>query len=109
MIKIPRQQGLKVMRRYIGKNQLNWLRQDLKETDLPCIVFCHQGLDNDLGGITNATSTRIILEQAKFEGGGSKVQVVFTGHHHQDYHNIINGIHYVQINSMSYQWGWKEI
>jgi hypothetical protein len=25
-------------------------------------------------------------------------------HHHQDYYNVINGIHYVQINSMSYQW-----
>jgi hypothetical protein len=30
--------------------------------------------------------------------------LVFSGHHHQDYHNIINGVHYVQINSMSYQW-----
>lgn len=25
-------------------------------------------------------------------------------HHHQDYYNFINGIHYVQINSMSYFW-----
>jgi hypothetical protein len=30
--------------------------------------------------------------------------MVFSGHHHQDYYNVINGIHYVQINSMSYQW-----
>jgi 3',5'-cyclic AMP phosphodiesterase CpdA len=90
--------------RFIGKEQLQWLEADLEKTDLPVLVFSHQGLDNDLGGIFNATESRLVLERANRQAGFQKVQLVFSGHHHQDYHNMINGIHYIQINSMSYQW-----
>ncbi len=90
--------------RFIGKEQLKWLENDLDNTKLPTIVFSHQGLDNDLGGIHNATQSRLVLERANEQAGSQKVQFVFSGHHHQDYHNNINGIHYIQINSMSYQW-----
>ena len=90
--------------RYIGEKQLNWLETDLAETDLPTIIFCHQGLDNDLGGIFNSTQTRLILEEANKKANFNKVEVVFSGHHHQDYQNNINGIHYIQINSMSNFW-----
>ncbi len=90
--------------RYISPTQLNWLRNDLKNTDLPSVVFCHQGMDNDAGGLENGTIIRYALEQAKNKSGKSKVLMVISGHHHQDYHNQINGIHYVQINSASYQW-----
>jgi len=90
--------------RFIGEEQLNWLAKDLELTELPTIVFSHQGLDNDLGGIANSTQSRLVLERANEKAGKQKVQYVFSGHHHQDYHNNINGIHYIQINSMSYQW-----
>ena len=90
--------------RYIGKEQLAWLANDLNNTSLPTIIFCHQGLDNDMGGIYNATESRLILEKANEQAEYQKVQFVFSGHHHQDYYNQINGIHYIQINSMSYQW-----
>lgn len=90
--------------RFIGREQLLWLENDLNLTSLPTIVFSHQGLDNDLGGIHNATESRLVLERANENAGFQKVQFVFSGHHHQDYYNQINGIHYLQINSMSYQW-----
>lgn len=90
--------------RFLGDAQLEWLERDLDKTSLPTIVFCHQGLDNDLGGIFNATKSRLVLERANKTSGFQKVKIVLSGHHHQDYHNIINGIHYLQINSMSYQW-----
>ena len=90
--------------RFIGKEQLIWLEHDLEETKLPTIIFCHQGMDNDLGGIYNATESRLVLERANEQADFQKVQFVFSGHHHQDYYNNINGIHYIQINSMSYQW-----
>ena len=90
--------------RFIGKEQLKWLENDLNNTKLPTIVFSHQGLDNDLGGIHNATQSRLVLERANEQANFQKVQFVFSGHHHQDYHNSINGIHYIQINSLSYQW-----
>jgi 3',5'-cyclic AMP phosphodiesterase CpdA len=90
--------------RFISDGQLDWLEKDLAGTKLPTLVFCHQGLDNDFGGIENATRTRTVLERANDRAGFRKVQVVFSGHHHLDYHNVINGIHYIQINSMSYFW-----
>ena len=90
--------------RFIGRDQLQWLQKDLERTNMPTLVFCHQGLDNDLGGIFNATQSRLVLERVNERAGFQKVQVVFSGHHHQDYYNNINGIHYLQINSMSYQW-----
>lgn len=90
--------------RYISAAQLNWLRNDLKNTNLPTIIFCHQGMDNDAGGLENGTLIRYTLEQAKNKNRKPKVIMVISGHHHQDYHNHINDIHYVQINSASYQW-----
>ncbi|MEA5258357.1 metallophosphoesterase [Arcicella aquatica] len=90
--------------RYIGEEQLKWLENDLNNTNLPTILFCHQGLDNDNGGIYNGTQCRLVLEQANTKAGFTKVQAVFSGHHHLDYYNKINDIHYIQINSMSYQW-----
>ncbi|PSL23853.1 metallophosphoesterase family protein [Dyadobacter jiangsuensis] len=90
--------------RYIGQEQRKWLAEDLAGTKLPTIIFCHQGIDNDLGGIEEAAAVRRIFEKANEQAGFTKVRMVFSGHHHQDYHNLINGIHYVQINSMSYFW-----
>ncbi|SEJ38426.1 Calcineurin-like phosphoesterase [Dyadobacter sp. SG02] len=90
--------------RYIGAAQREWLAQDLAKTKLPVIVFCHQGLDNDVAGIEQALAIRRIFEKANEQAGHLKVRIVFSGHHHQDYLNEINGIQYVQINSMSYFW-----
>ena len=65
----------------------------------------HQGLDvNVSGAIHYSSRVRVVFERANEAAGWQKVQVVFSGHHHQDYHNIVNSIHYVQINSMSYYW-----
>lgn len=90
---------------HIGKVQLEWLEKDLAYTKLPVVVFCHQGLDvNVSGALEYSSRVRTIFERANLAAGYQKVQVVFSGHHHQDYHNVINSINYVQINSMSYYW-----
>lgn len=89
--------------RYISDQQLDWLENDLNNTEFPVIVFCHQGLDNSLG-IENGFMVRALFERVNQNAGFQKVQLVFSGHHHMDYHNVINGIHYIQINSMSYNW-----
>lgn len=90
--------------RSIGQQQLDWLKRDIKNTKNRVIIFCHQGLDNDNGGLENGMSIRYTLEQMNIEAGFKKILLVLTGHHHLNYHNEINGIHYVQINSASYYW-----
>lgn len=89
--------------RSINQEQYDWLKQDLDSTKLPVIVFCHQGIDNDLDGIREGNMIRILLERANQKAGFQKVRAVFSGHHHEDYHNVYNGVNYVQVNSISYQ------
>jgi len=84
----------------LSHQQLSWLEKDLESTTLPVMVFVHQGLDSD-SGVENAMKVRYILEQANAKSKTKKVHMVFSGHHHKDYMNTINGIHYIQINSMS--------
>jgi len=67
------------------------------------VVFSHQSIE-DPGGLENAAEVRKILESAKLKSGKKKVIACFSGHHHIDYFTTINGINYVQINSMSYYW-----
>lgn len=86
----------------ISEAQNNWLEKDITDTRLPVIVFCHQGIDNN--GVNRDNLVRVIFDRANVNAGFKKVQFVFSGHHHQDYYNVINGVHFVQINSMSYQW-----
>lgn len=91
--------------RYISEKQREWLRKDLNATKFPVVVFCHQALDVDvMSAIEEATLTRLVFERANEDAGFTKVQMVFSGHHHKDFYNVINKIHYVQINSMSYYW-----
>lgn len=87
--------------RFISEEQRQWLESDLDKTNLPVFVFIHAGLDNDLAGIAESVRIRHIFELANDKAGFRKVQMVFSGDQHNDYHNVINGIHYIQINSMS--------
>lgn len=84
-------------RAYIPASQLEWLRSDLANTDKPTIIFSHQGLELK-DGVHNQAEVRALLEES------GKVIACFAGHHHTDLHTEINGIHYLQMNSMSYQW-----
>ena len=88
--------------RYIGEEQRNWLVKDLRSSKKPVIIFSHQSLEGD--GIENREQIRSILENENRSEGFNKVIACFSGHHHTDYATSINGISYIQINSMSYSW-----
>lgn len=90
--------------RYIGSEQQGWLKKDLDETTKPTIVFSHQSLETPNGGVANHEEIRKILEGQKTSSGQLKVIACLSGHHHTDYVKEINGIPYIQINSMSYKW-----
>ena len=92
--------------RYIDTEQKEWLKEDLKNTSKPTVVFIHQSLEAD-SGIANKEEIRAIFEEAKLlkkSKSKSKVIACLCGHHHTDYVKEINGIPYIQINSMSYKW-----
>ncbi len=90
---------------YIGREQMAWLKKDLAQTESPVVVFSHQSIeDSEREGVDNGEEVRKILEEATFKSGEKKVIACFSGHHHIDYATTINGIYYIQINSMSYFW-----
>jgi len=89
--------------RYVGPQQLEWLREDLEATSLPAIVLSHQAIDSP-SGVENSDDVRAVLEAANAQAGRLKVVACFCGHHHDDQARQINGIHYIRINSASYSW-----
>ena len=89
--------------RYIGEDQKEWLKKDLASTDLPCILFSHQRLEDEWG-VENATEIQRILEDENERAGKIKVLACFNGHSHLDGAIEINGIWYVEVNSLSYFW-----
>ena len=81
------------------EEQIAWLDEDLKKTNLPTMVFIHQPLERDV--ISNADPIRNLIESHKLKGH-PKVIACLMGHRHMDYFNVINQIPHLEINSMSY-------
>ncbi len=87
------------LRTFINDEQIEWFKADLNETKLPTVIFSHQSLWHYQWGVKNRLTIQKILEANK-----EKVICCFNGHNHIDYHHVLNGIHYIEVNSMSYQW-----
>jgi hypothetical protein len=87
------------LRTFIDDDQIAWIKNDLANTTLPTIVFSHQSLWHYQWGVKNRLTIQKILEANQ-----DKIICCMNGHNHLDYHHRQNGIDYVEINSMSYQW-----
>lgn len=75
--------------------ELQWLRDDLKQTKKKTVVFAHQRLDvSTQHGVKNAEDVRSVLEES------GNVLAVFQGHSHKNDHNDIGGIHYCTLVAM---------
>lgn len=93
---------------FISQEDLDWLKQDLKNNKLPCIVLSHFGVaeDNMKGNwwfernpdhalLGNRKELKEILSQDK------NLIAVFSGHQHWTKFHIENGINYYVIGSMT--------
>ena len=79
----------------IPPQEMEWLKNDLKNTGKPVLVFSHQTLDRvdeQDHNIKNASAVRRLLEES------GKVLAVISGHDHQGGYSNIKGIHYVVLN-----------
>jgi hypothetical protein len=84
---------------FINDEQIEWFKADLEATKLPTIVFSHQSLWHYQWGVKNRLTLQRIMEAQK-----DKVICCLNGHNHLDFHHHQNGIDYIEVNSMSYQW-----
>lgn len=81
----------------IPDRQIEWLKWDLRRTNLPTIVLTHQRIDGDAPNpycVASADKVRAVLESSK------DVVAVFQGHSHRNDYKSINGIHYVTLQAM---------
>lgn len=89
---------------YVPKEEIEWLKNEIKDDRFYYVIFSHQSLSNDFmkRGISNREEIRAILE--KRNSNGKKVLLCMNGHDHGDNVKVINGIYYYTLNSMSYIW-----
>jgi 3',5'-cyclic AMP phosphodiesterase CpdA len=90
-------------RAFVTPEQLDWLKKDLEATKKKTIVFSHQSFQNPTA-CKNRDEVRKIFEDENKRVGYNKVVASFSGHDHTDMSIDINGIQYIQINSMTYSW-----
>lgn len=86
-------------RTFIDNEQIEWLKTDLEATELPTVIFSHQSLWHYQWGVKNRLTIQKIMEKHN-----NKIICCMNGHNHIDFHHSQNGIDYLEINSMSYQW-----
>lgn len=86
---------------YIGKEQQEWLRGDLTRSKFPSVLFSHQPLVN---GIENQKEILQILAESGKTNPAGRVIACFNGHDHANQVKQVNGIWFIEVNSMSYDW-----
>ncbi len=92
-------------RGFADDEQLEWLADDLDKTNLPTIVFSHQGLGMPDQVYPPPEANRPIenvLANANRSRTAPRVLACLCGHHHIDRYHFQDNIHYVWINSASY-------
>ena len=98
---------------YVPTEQIEWLKNEIKDDSLFYIICTHQSLSNDLvlgnhsRGIMNRNEIRAILEKRNIDG--KKVLFCMNGHDHGDRIRLINGIYYYSLNSASHIWQHNDV
>ncbi|OOG74260.1 metallophosphoesterase [Algoriphagus sp. A40] len=93
----------------IGKEQLEWLKQDLEKAQYPVVLFSHQGLSiykthQETYGVENYQEVQDLLQEHNRLHPDRKVIASFNGHTHVEYVENIGGIWYISTTSMAYHW-----
>ena len=83
---------------YVGKEQVEWLKEQLATLDGPIMVVCHQPLAGAYA-IDNAEEIQAVLGDA-----ANKVILVINGHSHIDEVVRVKNVTYMHVNSASYKW-----
>ncbi len=83
---------------FIGKEQMEWLEEELKQSDCPIMLASHQSLAGPYS-INNTKDVQELLSKY-----AEKIVISVNGHSHIDLLQKLGGVSYFQVNSASYQW-----
>jgi 3',5'-cyclic AMP phosphodiesterase CpdA len=94
----------------ISPEQITWLKDDLEKTVYPTIVISHQGFGPKTSGgvVPNGEEVRAVIAAANKREKAGKVVLCMHGHNHMDGATVVEGVHYLQLNSASYLWVGEE-
>ena len=81
---------------------MKWLESSL-QTQQTCLIFSHAPINDNYGEIINNVDIHKVITTAK--ANGTAIAAVFGGHIHSDNYHVIDGVHYIQVNSASNIWG----
>lgn len=102
-----KKEGKTIAKELLSDEELAWLKRDLSKTDKPTILFSHEAFDNNWQAAPSPSTQevrKIIREANAGKEKNRKVIASICGHHHIDNHEVIDDVHYIQINSASYFW-----
>lgn len=91
---------------HVGGEQVEWLRGLLADRSKIVMIFSHAPLNDKYDGVAQYMGIHRIITQAR--DNGTRIAAVVGGHNHSDSHFLIDGINYLQMNSVSYIWGGDE-
>lgn len=91
----------KQINRY-SPEEMKWLERSL-QTQQTCLIFSHAPINDNYGEIINNVDIHKVITTAK--ANGTAIAAVFGGHIHSDNYHVIDGVHYIQVNSASNIWG----
>lgn len=82
--------------------QLSWLRETIETAPGPCIILSHASFERP-DGVKEREEVRAIINEANAKRPHS-VLACLNGHHHRDHHTVIDGVLYMEINSVRFDW-----
>jgi calcineurin-like phosphoesterase family protein len=86
---------------FVGQDQQNWLKKEIEKSKFPTLIFSHQPLNS---GIENSKEILQVLTESGKKNPAGRVIACLNGHDHANQYKQIEGIWFLQINSMSYDW-----
>ncbi len=94
------------VREIIPKEQLDWLKKALSQTDKRCVLLSHARLFThyDDAGCTNYREILDCIDAHNASVGYPQIFLCINGHNHTDSLLQINDVHYLDLNSASNQW-----
>lgn len=88
---------------HVGGGQAEWLEALLADRSKIVVIFSHAPLNDRYDGVEQYAHIHKMITDAR--DGGTRIAAVVGGHNHSDSHYVIDGINYLQVNSVSYIWG----
>lgn len=86
-----------------SKEELIWLKNLLQDKTRIPVLFSHAPINDQYSEVVLNKEIHTLIVDARKRG--TRIAMVFGGHMHSDNYHLVDGIHYMQVNSISNIWG----